>query len=356
MTLVSLPSPIAWPGILGNVNGGPSLSNSATLSASGHYMAYAFVAKEDMTVSHVGFRAGTVANAPTIDVRIETLDPTTGLPSGTLWATNTNATSGVISSNTNPLVALTDPATITRGQVFCVKIVWGGVATSTIVIQHLASVTTLFNSCLPYQITNTGSPSKSFLNSLSLLIALGSSSTTFYQVPGTIPLSAYSGGTFNNTNSAKRGLKFTPPMNCRAIGIRWYNSSAVGDFNAGLYTGDASGTELSSSSTAFEGDNTAASANGALSVFFDSPVSLTAGTAYRVAIEPSSSTNCNVSVYTLPTSDYFGAMPSGATAVYSSLVSGTWTDSTTQIPLMDVLIDQVDNGAGSGGVVGVIGG
>jgi hypothetical protein len=69
---------------------------------------------------HVGFRAGTAAGSPTIEVRIETLDAS-GLPSGTLWATNTNGTTGTVSSNTYVLWALTASASIAKGQMFCVR-------------------------------------------------------------------------------------------------------------------------------------------------------------------------------------------------------------------------------------------
>jgi hypothetical protein len=330
---------------VGAISGGISFGTAAALDASGEYMAYAFSAREDMTISHVSFRAGTAANAPTVEARIETLDPATGLPNG-LWSTTTNGVSATITSNSNPVVALTLPAAVTKGQIFCVKLLWGGVATSTINIQNLSSIASPFNSSVPYGVTNTGTPTKGI--STIALVAFGSSSTTFYNVPGAFPLSSQGAGLFNNTSSAKRGLKFTPPMNCRVVGVRFHASASVGDFNAILCTGDASGTELSSSSTAFEGDVNAASANAMTSVYFDNPILLTAGTAYRAVIEPTTSTNCNMGTFTIPT-DQFGATPAGTTAVYTSCVSGTWTDSTTQLPMMDVLIDQVDNGSGTGG-------
>lgn len=353
MTLVSLPAPILYPGNYPALYANTFQAAAGTVSAAGHYLAYVFSAKENMTISHVGFRAGTATGSPTVEVRIETVDAT-GFPSGTLWAANTNGTTGTITSNTNVLQALTASASITMGQIFCVMLKY---ATGTSQVFTECSVVAAPNpSVLPYQVLNTGTPTKGSFTAKSAAIALGSSSTTFYYVPGTVPISSASTSTFNNTNSAKRGLKFTPPFNCRAIGVQWMNNTAVGDCNVGLYTGDASGTELSSSSTAFDGDHMSTAATGTPAVYFDNPVTLTAGTAYRVAIEPTTATNQNVTFVTLPSSDYFGATPGGANCVYTTLASGTWTDSTTQFPVMNVIIDQVDNGAGSGGVVGVIGG
>lgn len=352
MTLVSLPSPILWPGIAVTVAGAPTIAAGPTVDAAGEYIAYVFCAKEDMVVSHVGFRAGTSTGSPTIEVRIETVDAS-GLPSGTLWATNTNGTTGTVSSNTNVLQALTASASITKGQVFCVKIAYASGTSQ--VIQVINNINTIPSASLPYIVTNTGTPTKSAFGNNSSLVALGSSSTTFYHVPGAYPLSAAGAGTFNNTNSAKRGLRFTPPMNCRVIGIRWFSASAVGDYNAVIYS-DA-GSELSSSSTAFDGDYSGGIV--ATSVYFDNPVTLTAGTTYRAAIEPSSATNVNVSTITLPTVNYRTSSPAGTTAHYTTFATATWTDTATDtLPLLDILIDQVDDGAGSGGggVIGVIGG
>lgn len=350
-TLVDLPAPIAYPGIANNISTSPTLSTVATVDAAGEYVAYIFSARENMVVSHVGFRAGTATGSPTAEVRIETVDAA-GLPSGTLWATNTNGTTGTVTTNSNPLQALTASASITKGQVFCVKIVYA--SGTSLIIQQLAGHVLFGVSGLPYQVINTGTPTKTAVTT-NPLIAFGSSATTFYNVPGTMPLSAIAGATFNNTNSAKRGLKFTLPMNARIIGLRFWAVSSVGDFNAAIF--DSSGAVVGSSSTAYDGDQNANTTSGMTYVYFTNPVTATAGTAYYAAIEPTSATNANMPVITLPTSDYFTSTPAGTTAVYSAFATSSWTDSTTQLPVLDIIIDQVDNGAGSGGGGGrIIGG
>jgi hypothetical protein len=350
MTLVSLPSPIQFPGICGNISNTPAVANATALTAAGHYQAYVFCAREDMTISHVAFRIGSAMGSNGVDVRIETV-ATTGIPSTTLWATNTNGAQ-TVAGNTNYLTALTASASITKGQIFCVKLAYSSGTSFT--PQSLNSIASPYNSDLPYAVLNTGSDVKSTLPSTAV-IGLGSNSTTFYQVPGAIPPVAYAAGAFNNTSSAKRGLRFTPPMNCRAIGLRWYNSGANGDYNAVLYN-DA-GTELSSSSTAFDGNHSTEIVTGTETVYFDNTVSLSAGTTYRIAIEPSSATNVNVSTQTLATVDYRGGTPAKLTAHYTTFATATWDDTNTSVlPLMDLIIDQVDDGAGTGGVIGVIGG
>lgn len=345
MTLVSLPRPIGIPGLAFTTGGTPTITTEVTLDAAGEYIAYVFSAKEAMTISHVGFRAGTAAGSPTIEVRIETVDTSTGLPSGTLWAANTNGTTGTVSSNTTVLQSLTASASVAAGQIFCVKIAYASGTSQQ--IQRINNYSTIFNPSVPYKVTNTGTPTKGTLgNTDGGMIAVGSSATAFYLLPGMVPINSYSGGTFNNTNSAKRGLRFTPAFNCRAIGIRWYEAASVGDCNIVIY--DDAGTELSSSSTAFDGD--IVSGSSVLHLYFDNPVTLAAGSTYRAVIEPSSATNVNVGTFTLASANYRSAFPGGATGHYTTFASAVWTDTATDtLPLLDVIIDQVDNGAGSGG-------
>lgn len=351
-TLVNLPTPLYFPGLVGSYIGGLNFGTAATLDASGEYITYVVTARENMTLSHIGFRAGTVANAPTVDVRIETVDGS-GIPSGTLWnlngtGANPSGTSGTVTTNSNPIVALADAAIIVKGDVFAVKILWGGVATSSIIVQHIVGWSPPAGvSNLPYTVINTtGSAVKASPSTAT--VAFGSSLTTFYNVLGSVPTSAVtSNSQFNNTNSAKRGLKFVAPMNARAIGMRWVPFTAVGNYNAVLY--DTSDNVLATVS--MDGDVTAASGNAPIAVYWTSAYSITAGTTYRIAIEPTSATNVNVGTVTLPSSDYYSASPASAssTATYTTQVSSTWTDSTTQLPIMDLIIDQVDNGAGIGG-------
>jgi hypothetical protein len=346
MTLVTLPSPILFPGILGFVNNTPSVSNATALTTGGNYQAYVFCAKEDMTISHVAFRIGSATGSNDVDVRIETV-ATTGAPSGTLWATNTNATQ-TVAANTNYLTALTASASITKGQIFCVKLAYSSGTSFT--PAQLAGIFNASSGSLPYSVLNGTRAAAS-----TSMLALGSNSTTFYQVPNTMPPLSYSAGNFNNTNGARRGLRFTLPYDCRIIGLRFYNSTTNGDFNAAIYS-DA-GSELSSSSTAFDGNNNAEIATGTISVYFDNAVSGSRGTTYRAAIEPSSATNANVSTLTLASANYRSATPAGTTAHYTTYASAAWDDTNISVlPMMDVIIDQVDDGAGTGGVVGVIGG
>lgn len=342
MALQSI-SPIIWPRHWAS---GTSLatSNIATLDAAGEYVAFVFVAREAMTISHVGTRSGTIAGSPTLDIRIETVDASTGLPTGTLWATNTNIVTAAWTSNLWRLEALTASASISYGQVFAVKLAFNS-GTSFQVRSFTGMSGNAFTGH-PYQVLNTGTPTKAAAEVGGL--ALGSSTSSFYSLPSVFPYENDEDTTFNNTGGARRGVKFTAPFTGRCIGLHYGGiATAVGDFNAGIW--DDAGNEVNSSITAHEGDIGAA--NATRMILFDNPVTISAGTAYRAAIEPSSATNCQLSALILPSADYRSAMPGGTNFFLTTYTSGGgWVDTATEkVAALSLVFDQLDDGVGGGG-------
>lgn len=339
MTLQSLNTALPWPNFIPNrIIGAPSVTSSITV-ASGQYDSYIFCAREAMTISHVGFVCGTATGSPTADVRIETVGAD-GLPSGTLWATDTNIVTSTLSAGW-ALHALTASASISAGQVFCVKFAYNsGTSFQTRVMGNLW----VAGGAFPYQVTNTGTPTK-VQTSTPTLAVLGSGATTFYSVEGFLPISAVSSANF--ASNARRGLRFQVPFKCRCVGLRTLLQTSTGDLNAAIY--DTDGAELSSSSTAFDGDQNSNLATGLSRFYFDNPVTLSPGTWYRAAIEATTATNVNFTSFTLPSADYRSGTPFGSNAHYATYSPSSWTDTATdQLPLMDILLDQLDDGVGGG--------
>lgn len=354
MTLASIGTAVAWPGISNGMAANPSIATLATLDAAGEYQCFIFQAREAMSITHVGVRFGTATGSPTVDIRIETVAD--GAATGTLWATDTNITTGAITSNAWLLSALTATATIAAGDFYAVKIVYAS-GTSIAIIAGAGNTGHAFNS--PFAATNvTGSVVKTRLNYMAFL-ALGSSSTAFYSIDSCIPgasTTSLSSSAFNNTDSAKKGVLFQVPFKCRCVGIQWYNSaSTLGNYNISIRNGDATGAEVGSSSTAVDGDNTAAG-SASQRFYFDNAVELAANTAYRAVVEPSSATNVTLYHYILPSNDYSEAVMGGPNFQYTAFATATWTDTDTQVPIFDILIDQLDDGAGGGMTAHVIGG
>jgi hypothetical protein len=343
MALVQLLSPIQWPGIVGYRDGNSLSSGGDGLrDAAGEYSAYIMQAVEDMAVTHVALKCSAVSGSPTGEIRFEDVDAS-GLPSGSLLAANNNVITGTLTTTVG-VHALGATANISRGQIFALMVKYdSGTSFQNQVTARLGNGAP----SLPYKVLNTGTPTKAGMTAMPCL-AIGSGATTFYRHPSLLMVNSVGGGTFNNTSGARRGLRFTAPFDCRVVGIRHYPSNSVGNYNA-IFMDDA-GSELSSSSTAFDGDHNAASQFYGSDVFFDSPVVIAAGTTYRAVIEPSSATNVNFQTLVLPSTDYRAASPLGTFGHYTAYASAAWDDSATAtLPYMDLLIDQIDDGAGGGG-------
>jgi len=102
-------------------------TRNRTLDADGEYCSSIFTIPKTGTLKKIGFRTGTVTKADTINVRLETVDPATGYPSGTLYLDESPGSSGSQaspSSNTTYWVALngTTGVSVTVGDLVAVKV------------------------------------------------------------------------------------------------------------------------------------------------------------------------------------------------------------------------------------------
>ena len=352
MALKQLNSMIQWPGTVLDLSGNPAFVTGTTLDAAGEYLAIVHQAREAMTVSHVGFRTSTCTGSPKLDVRIETVDPATGDPTGTLWAANTNIVTATLVTNTFALHALTASASIAAGEFFALKFAFN--TGTSVVIQPFNNTQTLSGS-LPFVVTSLGG-TVTPANMTTYPIALGSDATTFYALRNLLPITAaVIDTTFNATNGEKKGARFQVPFKCRCVGFRWPYFGAA-SINAAIL--DDGGAELSGSSTAIDFDiRDTTTGQGGHELIFGSPVTLSPGTWYRATIEPASGvTNSSFASFTLPSADYRSAWPGGTNFYLAELTSGVWTDSTDKVPHIDLLIDQLDDGNNNSPIWAMAGG
>lgn len=344
MSLAALASYLAYPGLTAAYNNS-SLGNttSQTLDAAGEYQSVVLQAREDMVISHVAVRPSTVTGSGSLDIRIETVDAS-GLPSGTLWATNTNVVTGALTSSTVQKFALGASATISKGQFFAIKMVLD--SGTSVILQRLLGSRWGFRN-LPFQVTNTsGSAVKSQMADVQLM-GLGSSSTSFYCVDGLLIGQTFTTTTFNNSTAGdKRGVRFKLPFAARCVGLTAALFANLGDFKIALY--DDAGSELASSETAVDGNYQAGVSNGGVSaLYFDHAVYLKPDTWYRATLEPTTTTNIAIGTAALSSSDYKGAWPWGLDDHYTTYTTaGGWVDTatTTKVGTMDLLFDMIGSG------------
>jgi len=321
----------------------PDVANAAATPASGQYFGYGFIAQEAMDVTHIGFYCGTITGGATATVSIESVNPATGLPNGsTVYGSKSNAT---LTANAWNLIALDtfsagSAATFARNTPVFVKIAHGGTGTSFEIRRTALNGAFAVGIGQPYQVLNTGTPTRAPL-AVTPLLALGSSSTTFYELPWAFGgISSFTQNNFNSGSSpAIRGMKFQLPFAARIIGVKTMAGNVLGDYTLALK--DASNAELGSSSTTVDA-SLADQAYTELRYFDNGGITLAKNTVYYIEIAPTSVTNTSLPYWTFASTDYLqGNSQFGSPNFeYATFSAGTWTPVSNTTALIQLILDQ----------------
>lgn len=334
-----------WPGMSIPFSGSTIIGNRNTIDAAGEYHTFVQKATEDMAISHVAFIPAGVSGSPTVEIRIETVDAS-GVPTGTLWATNTNAVSGTLTAGAANLTALTAVANISRGQWFAVKFLYASgtnFITSEIQNGAFADLSNYFS----YH--NTGTPTR---NQYSTMFALGSSTTQFYMLAApNYPISSVpNSGNLSSTNGNRFGARFQVPFRCRILGLVALPVGATVDFDATLY--DDAGNAISGATGTHQVGYLQNSTR--ISTIFGTPAELQPGTWYRAAVVATSTTNISFRAWATPSTDYLTACPGrGNFRRTDYTTAGGWSDTNAaHLPGVDLIIDRLPDGLGGKKIYG----
>lgn len=340
MTLSALPVPILLPGYTRT----PAVTSATvmTLDASGERAAFIWTAPKTGNIRKVWFRTGSVTGATDTDVRVETVGATTGDPSGTLWGANTNATVASASITANTWVqtdALTADAAVTRGDVFALVIApsgspnfqvargSGGPTDNTrFYASHLTASWTKYDQGVYPSIFPEYSDGSIAVPFPDMVIGITALNSTF------------------NTGSTpdEVALKVTLGPTMRAIGM-YAALNAPNDYDLVLYSSDGS-TVLESVAT---DKDLKASTGGRFHLsLFDTSVTLSAGGTYYLAVKPTSGSNVPLYYYDAPSADAAAACSLGYWSARTD--AGSWSDTTTRVPYIGLVVDAMDDGAGGG--------
>jgi hypothetical protein len=316
--------------------------SSTALVASGK-IGFVFQAPKTGTIDRILWQSGTASGSPTVDVRLETVG--TGSPSGTLFGTNTNIVTGTVASSTAYESTLTAGASVTPDNFL--SLVWA------------------YNSGTSIQIALASSAASSMQLNLPQISTAG----TYSLIAGRLPYAAlrYSDGTYcpiapggvaygigSNTSAyttGEEGVRFRLPYTARVSGF-WASFDPDVDFTVNLYAdatapGGTAIRSLTVATTRFIQKNLVVSQYN-----FSSAVTLAANTWYRLVGAPSGSPGTRYNINTIPSASYASAVATDHHQTKSS--GGSWIDTTTILPQMGVVIDGLDDGAGSGGGGGLI--
>lgn len=260
-----------------------------------------FPAPIDGDITKIGFNIGNIGANLDLDVRIETVDPTTGFPSGTLWGTNTNIVRTLVNGVDDAAgaagnwieVTLTSAATVSRssGDYFAVVLVYNSASTSSLPINYYADSFAVGSPGLYFK---NPTPSWVYSASGAPLISVYFDGVGYYPFREVFPYEQLNAINFNTTSSPiMRGNTFTPYTNMKTDGP-WIAIDNDTDFEIVLF--DSNGTT--------EIGNVSGSVNLPVSngpnllnlIWEQGTITLTSGQTYYLMVKPVTA-GTNIGVY-----------------------------------------------------------
>lgn len=342
MAITSVP-PFRLPGFTPSSNSLNPAFTAILLDAAGEKAVLVCRAPKTGTISKVAFKVTTVTSSGSADVRLETVDTSTGNPTGTLLGTNTNGSQSITTTNEWDTTTLTAGASVTQGDLLAVVI---SNVSGNYNIASLATLATTTDMTFPYSDNNTGAFSKSTSQPV---VALEYNDGSYDFIPGIIPVTTITNTAFNSGSTPdERGLYFQYPVSIRVCGVSAF-IDADNACDIVLYDSDGS-TVLRSVSIASGVRN---SANGGThNIPFSSAVTLSANTNYRLVVKPTSGSNVTLCELEINSAALMGAMPGGPNFHFTSRTdAGAWTEVTTRYPTLGMIVDGIDSGGGGGPLI-----
>ena len=330
---------------------GTSSASNITLGAQNQKVCVVMQASKGATISKVHFFLATVTDGSDVDVRIETVSATDGNPTGTLWAANTNVVITIADTDDNSWkqAALTAGAVVNQGDIFAVVIN----------IQDALGISIQFGGILeydfgfPYVVSDTGGGFVKRGECLRMLIEFGDGTFQALTYAGMCANAAPT--TFNSgSNPDEIGNLITLPIPCRVVGF-WAWLSLLANATVLLY--DNAGTVLTS--LALDSDQVqAASTDANLFGFFPTSVVLTADQSVRLTVRPDTTSNVSLDAALVAAGAHMGAFSFGTGIARTHRTDGgAWTQDALTRHQIGFLVDQLDDGVGTGaGIAHIIGG
>lgn len=324
------------------ISNGEFTPSSATLDAAGEKIAYITYVPEDGTITHVTFRVAGLTTAQTLRVSLQTLDAS-GNPSGTLYGGSTAGTQASPTANTWYRVALGTGATAVGGDRIAIVVEWDATAGNLNVNTYLSPA-----SFGPQPVYIAEFTTGAWVKTRTRLgmFALDYNGTYYPMIasPVVTGSEAYHDGLTND----ERGNRFVLPFKARAIGA-WFHGqifSTAGSGDVKLYGETTESVSLAYASLASPSDYHTHY------VYFANPVSLNASTTYRLALRATHATEyVGILVGTATDNATLGAFDWGINSYYTARGNdGAWTDTTNKVSIMGLILDQLSDDAGSGGL------
>lgn len=344
-TLVSIGGTISWPAPTPFLAATNMAFSQTLLDLTGEMTSGIGQIPVTGTITKIGFATGTVTVGNSMTCRLETVDATTGDPTGTAYGGMTQGTVAIADGDDNvwKLCTLAVGASAVQGDLVAVVIGFDTWVAGNLNIQRIANTTLAVMGTSYSDLFTAGAWGKSS-GWPAMTLDYGG---TYYPVAGFFPTYTLTAATYNSGASNDEGGNIiTLPFKCRVAGV-WFYGGVVGGLTAKLYDTDGS-TVLAS--TVVDKDQQTATTNGYHVVRFTSGITLNAAGAYRATILAAGASSEVMYNIDVDTAAAMGAHLGGSNIHFTTRDGGgSWTQTTTRRAMMGLLIDQVDDGASAGG-------
>ncbi len=311
-----------------------------TISAAGQKVAFIFRAPKTGTIDKIGFLVRAVANSQTLKASLETVNTSTGHPTGTLIAAGASGTQAAPAANTFYEITLTTPPSVTINDYIALVIEFDSTGGNLQIAAWDTQTSTGDYAQLPYCDSFVGSWTKQkFIPIASILY---DDSTCPFN--GMLPIKDQSEIGLNTGSAPDEvGMKFQLPAKTRLKGL-WLYIYLRYPLTLKLY--DENDTLLDSK--AFNPDITSDNAAGWNIWLFNSSVLLEAGKTYRVTVLPTTVDDIFVQYLEVLNNTMLEQMTADENFVWTQRAdAGEWDDTDTRRPYWGLLIDAMECENGS---------
>lgn len=323
-------------------------------SVAGEKNAQVLQAAETMVVTAISFKVNALTTAGNVDVSIQTLDPATGSPTGTLWSAGAEALAfPLTTANTIYTATLTTPVTINRGDIYVIVLTNPATSNPNYALATQGSSARL-TTTFPYRIrsTSAGVWTKA-VNAPFVVVPVVSGAYPFMLHGGLVhnfTAESFNSGTASGSGGDERGVMFNLPYGVRVTGAWIFEPG--GPFELVLY--DAADNVLMTSQT-FPNAARATAGSGTVGVYmFNGTYDTLPNVTYRLAIKPTSTTNVSIRANTATTGYtadmQLSSLPfSAAQFTWTSRTDGgAWTQNNLKVPFLTLVCRAIDTGGGGG--------
>jgi hypothetical protein len=355
VTLVAIPGQPIYFGTT-SLDGGWS---AVTIDATGEYIAWILQAPKSGTIDRLHFNANTVtANGDGLRIRAETVDMTTGMPSGTLVGGSSEVTHATTAVGWNRHTGALGAA-VSKGDFIALKLVSPSGTTFNGLIRrghgggNWPSLVAAFHN--HYVVEATPTPTKNsggYPRCIAIEYSDGTCPPLFYAVPD----ESASNTTFHvDSTPDEAGGLFTMPFKARVCALCG-EFDQDGNYDCIIY--DSANNVVVSQSV--DKDTAVSTQHVGTYIPLTTPGTLEAGQQYRIVVKPTTTTAVGVYKRVLNTSIGGTRLREAYTGTGQNFKwtqrtdGGAWTDTDDSFADIGMLLDQLDDGAGGAATNDVI--